>query len=54
MEVRVTDEDRNRIIQLLASENAELKTHIVALSRAITEMEMAQAAAEEKPAKKKS
>jgi hypothetical protein len=56
MELQVNDADRNRIIQQLSAENAELKLHIAALSRAITEMEMAQATdevAEEKPAKKK-
>jgi hypothetical protein len=55
MELQVNDADRNRIIQQLSAENAELKLHIAALSRAITEMEMAQATdevAEEKPAKK--
>jgi|DEB0MinimDraft_4_1074332.scaffolds.fasta_scaffold29680_5 hypothetical protein len=56
MEVRVNDSDRNRIIQQLSAENAELKVINAALSRTITEMEMAQAAeaeAEEKPQKTK-
>ena len=52
MEVRVNDSDRNRIIQQLSAENAELKVINAALSRTITEMEMAQATeAEEKQQK---
>jgi hypothetical protein len=54
MEVRVNDSDRNRIIQQLSAENAELKVINAALSRTITEMEMAQAAeaeAEKNPQK---
>lgn len=53
MELQVNDQDRNRIIQQQSAEIAELKLHVVALSRAITEMEMAAATeAEEKPKKK--
>jgi hypothetical protein len=54
MEVRVNDSDRNRIIQQLSAENAELKVINAALSRTITEMANALAAeaeAEKNPQK---
>jgi hypothetical protein len=56
MEVRVNDDDLRRVIQQMAIEKANDQATIAALSRTITEMEMAQAAeaeAEEKPQKTK-
>lgn len=52
MEVRVNDDDLRRVIQQQALTIANLQSESAALSRTITEMEMAQAAeAEEKQQK---
>lgn len=57
MEVRVTDNDLRTVVQQLTNENAMLKLNNAALSRTITELEMAQAAdkdtVDEKPKGKK-
>ena len=53
MEVRVNDDDLRRVIQQMAIEKANDQATIAALSRTITEMEMAQAAQKEPKAKTK-
>ena len=54
MEIRVTEEDLRNLVRSQAVQLADKDTKIAALSRTITEMEMAHAAEQDAKAKSKS